>query len=187
MNASTELAPLERPTPSSGAAAAAPARASAVPSASAAAPPISEFLAFKLGGEEYGIDILRVQEIRSYEQPTRIANAPGHILGVVNLRGLIVPIVDLRLKFQLEPVAYDGFTVTIVLGIGSRVVGIVVDAVSDVITLTPEQLRPVPELHSSIDSEHLLAIGAIDDRMLILMDIEKLMVSPAMGLIDDHL
>ena len=106
---------------------------------------LREFLAFKLGAEEYGIDILRVQEIRSYEEPTHIANAPAFVKGVVNLRGVIVPIVDMRLKFNLDTVNYDSFTVVIVLNIGSRVVGMVVDAVSDVITLTPEQLRPVPE------------------------------------------
>ena len=106
---------------------------------------IREFLAFKLGAEEYGIDILRVQEIRSYEAPTRIANAPDFIKGVVNLRGVIVPIVDMRLKFKLERADYDSFTVVIVLNIGHRVVGMVVDGVSDVITLSAEQLRPVPE------------------------------------------
>ena len=148
---------------------------------------IREFLAFKLGAEEYGIDILRVQEIRSYEEPTRIANAPAFIKGVVNLRGVIVPIVDMRLKFALDNAAYDSFTVVIVLNIGSRVVGMVVDAVSDVITLTPEQLRPVPEFNSSIESDHLLAIGAIDQRMLILVDIENLMSSPEMGLIEQSL
>jgi purine-binding chemotaxis protein CheW len=145
---------------------------------------IREFLAFKLGAEEYGIDILRVQEIRSFEQPTRIANAPSHVLGVVNLRGTIVPIVDMRVKFNLEQKAYDAFTVVIVLHIGSRVVGMVVDGVSDVITLSPDQLRPVPEFNSSIDSEHLLAIGAVEQRMLILLDIEKLMQSTDMGLVD---
>ena len=108
--------------------------------AGTAATPIREFLAFKLGSEEYGIDILRVQEIRSYERPTRIANAPDFIKGVVNLRGVIVPIIDMRLKFRLEQATYDHFTVVIVLNIGRRVMGIVVDAVSDVITLTPEQL-----------------------------------------------
>lgn len=145
---------------------------------------LREFLAFKLGAEEYGIDILRVQEIRSYEEPTRIANAPPFIKGVVNLRGVIVPIVDMRLRFNLESVNYDSFTVVIVLNIGHRVVGMVVDAVSDVITLTPEQLRPVPEFSSAIASDHLLAIGAVDQRMLILVDIEKLMSSADMGLID---
>ncbi len=145
---------------------------------------LREFLAFKLGAEEYGIDILRVQEIRSYEEPTRIANAPPFVKGVVNLRGVIVPIIDMRLKFNLATASYDAFTVVIVLNIGSRVVGMVVDAVSDVITLTPEQLRPVPEFNSSIASDHILAIGAVEDRMLILVDIEKLMTSSEMGLIE---
>jgi purine-binding chemotaxis protein CheW len=148
---------------------------------------LREFLAFKLGAEEYGIDILRVQEIRSYEEPTRIANAPAFIKGVVNLRGVIVPIVDMRLKFNLETANYDNFTVVIVLSIGTRVVGMVVDAVSDVITLTQEQLRPVPEFNSSIASDHLLAIGAIDQRMLILVDIEKLMAGADMGLVEPTL
>lgn len=144
---------------------------------------IREFLAFKLGAEEYGIDILRVQEIRSYEAPTRMANTPEFIKGVVNLRGVIVPILDLRMKFNLEQVNYDSFTVVIVLNIGARVVGIVVDGVSDVITLTPEQLRPVPELSSTVSSDHLLAIGSVGARMLILLDIEKLMTSAEMGLV----
>ena len=150
----------------------------------AVATSLREFLAFKLGPEEYGIDILRVQEIRSYEEPTRIANAPPFIKGVVNLRGVIVPIVDMRLKFNLEQANYDNFTVVIVLNIGNRVMGMVVDAVSDVITLTPEQLHPVPEFNSAIENDHLLAIGAIDQRMLILVDIEKLMTSSEMGLVE---
>jgi purine-binding chemotaxis protein CheW len=148
---------------------------------------LREFLAFKLGAEEYGIDILRVQEIRSYEEPTRIANSPPFIKGVVNLRGVIVPIVDMRLKFNLQSAAYDNFTVVIVLNIGSRVVGIVVDAVSDVITLKPEQMRQVPEFSSTIATDHLLAIGSIDQRMLILVDIEKLLAAPDMGLVDGPL
>jgi purine-binding chemotaxis protein CheW len=148
---------------------------------------IREFLAFKLGAEEYGIDILRVQEIRSYEEPTRLANSPDFIKGVVNLRGVIVPIVDMRLKFNLESANYNSFTVVIVLNIGNRVVGMVVDAVSDVITLTPGQLRPVPEFSSAIASDHLLAIGAIDQRLLILVDIEKLMTGREMGLVEQTL
>lgn len=148
---------------------------------------IREFLAFKLGDEEYGMDILRVQEIRSFERPTRMANAPAYILGVVNLRGVIVPIIDLRIKFGLEEVTYDSFTVVIVLAIGAQVVGVVVDAVSDVITLTPEQLRPVPEFASAIGNDHLLALGSVQDRMLILLDIEKLMCSPEMGLVTQSL
>jgi len=170
--------------PAQGTAASAAISPSAV---SATTTSLREFLAFKLGAEEYGIDILRVQEIRSYEEPTRIANAPALIKGVVNLRGVIVPIVDMRLKFNLEQVNYDNFTVVIVLNIGNRVVGMVVDAVSDVITLTPEQLRPVPEFNSTIASDHLLAIGAVEQRMLILVDIEKLMSSSEMGLIETTL
>jgi purine-binding chemotaxis protein CheW len=145
---------------------------------------IREFLAFKLGEEEYGIDILRVQEIRSYEAPTRIANAPAFIKGVVNLRGVIVPVIDMRLKLNLEQARYDSFTVVIVLNIGAQVVGMVVDAVSDVITLSPEQLRPVPEFNSKVDSDHLLAIGSVCERMLILVDIERLMTDHEMGLVE---
>ncbi|MBI2725530.1 MAG: chemotaxis protein CheW [Polaromonas sp.] len=144
---------------------------------------IREFLAFKLGDEEYGIDILRVQEIRSFERPTRMANAPAYILGVVNLRGVIVPIIDMRIKFNQSEVNYNTFTVVIVLNIGRQVVCMVVDGVSDVITLSPDQLRPVPEFSSAIGSEHLLAIGSLENRMLILLDIEKLMSSTDMGLI----
>jgi purine-binding chemotaxis protein CheW len=144
---------------------------------------IREFLAFKLGTEEYGIDILRVQEIRSYEEPTRMANALDFIKGVINLRGVIVPIIDLRMKFNLKQVNYDSFTVVIVINIGARVVGMVVDGVSDVLTLTPEQLRPVPELSSAVSSDHLLAIASVGERMLVLLDIEKLMTSAEMGLV----
>lgn len=144
---------------------------------------IREFLAFKLGREEYCIDILRVQEIRSYEEPTRMAHAPAFIKGVVNLRGVIVPIVDMRIRFNLEQVHYDTFTVVIVLTIGTQVVGMVVDGVSDVITLEPEQMRPVPELSSAVSSDHLLGIGSVGDRMLILLDIEKFMTSAEMGLV----
>ena len=144
---------------------------------------IREFLAFKLGDEEYGMDILRVQEIRSYEEPTRMANMPAFIKGVVNLRGVIVPIIDMRIKFNLAQVNYNTFTVVIVLNIGKQVVGMVVDGVSDVISLTAEQLRPVPEFSSAISNDHVLAIGSVGARMLILIDIEKLMSSAEMGLV----
>jgi len=155
-----------------------------------------EFLTFRLGAEEYGIDILRVQEIRSYEQPTRIANAPGFIKGVVNLRGVIVPIIDLRVKLGCETVEYNTFTVVVVLNVRGRVVGAVVDSVSDVLELTKEQIKPAPELSSSVDSGYITGIGAVksagsgedgkdDERMLILMDIEGLMSSADMGLISD--
>ena len=146
-----------------------------------------EFLSFRLGGEEYGIDILKVQEIRGFEKPTRMANAPAYILGVLNLRGVIVPIIDLRIKFGLEEVKYDHLTVTIVLNIGRRVVGVVVDSVSDVIALPPAAIKPTPEFNGALSTEHIIGIGTIKDgeheRMLILMDIEQLMSSADMGLI----
>ena len=149
--------------------------------------PGGEFLTFRLGAEEYGIDILRVQEIRSYEQPTRIANAPAFIKGVVNLRGVIVPIIDLRLKLGCECVEYNGFTVVIVLNVRGRVVGAVVDSVSDVLALDKGQIQPAPELSSNIDAGYITGIGTVKsgdaERMLILMDIEALMGSADMGLI----
>ena len=134
---------------------------------------LREFLAFKIGNEEYGVDILRVQEIRTYEKPTTIANATGELLGVMNLRGVIVPILDLRLKLGQTAVQYDHLKVVIVLHIGQRTVGVVVDGVSDVLTLEREQLRPVPALRGDFDPEHFLAIGSVGKRMLILLDIEK--------------
>jgi purine-binding chemotaxis protein CheW len=143
-----------------------------------------EFLAFTLGREEYGIDILRVQEIRGYEPVTRIANAPDFIKGVVNLRGTIVPVVDMRIKLDLGTPTYDQFTVVIILNIGGRVVGMVVDSVSDVTTLSANQIRPAPEVGSSFDANYLIGLGTLGERMLILVDIDKLMSSPEMGLIE---
>ncbi len=144
-----------------------------------------EFLTFRLGGEEYGIDILRVQEIRSYESPTRIANAPSFIKGVVNLRGVIVPIVDLRLKLGCDTAEYDSFTVVIVLNVKGRVVGAVVDSVSDVLQLSKDAVKAAPEMSSSVDTSFITGIGNVGDRMLILMDIEGFMSSANMGLISD--
>jgi purine-binding chemotaxis protein CheW len=144
-----------------------------------------EFLTFRLGAEEYGIDILRVQEIRSYENPTRIANAPSFIKGVVNLRGVIVPIVDLRIKLGCESAEYNGFTVVIVLNVKGRVVGAVVDSVSDVLELSKDAVKAAPELASSMDTSYITGIGNVNDRMLILMDIEAFMSSADMGLISD--
>ncbi len=150
-----------------------------------------EFLTFRLGAEEYGIDILRVQEIRSYEQPTRIANAPAFIKGVVNLRGVIVPIIDLPLKLGCPSNEINAFTVVIVLNVKNRVVGAVVDSVSDVLELGKDQIKPSPELNSSVDASFITGIGTVKtgqgdnetERMLILMDIEGLMSSADMGLI----
>ena len=143
-----------------------------------------EFLAFTLGKEEYGIDIQKVQELRGYDAVTRIANTPEFIKGVVNLRGIIVPIIDMRIKFSLGKPVYEQFTVVIILNIAGRVMGMVVDSVSDVITLTAEQLKPAPQMSSIVESDYLLGLGTIEERMLILLDIDKLMSSTDMGLIE---
>jgi len=143
-----------------------------------------ELLTFTLGSEEYGIDILKVQEIRGYDAVTTIANSPAFIKGVINLRGIIVPIVDMRIKFNLGKVDYDQFTVVIILNLANRVMGIVVDGVSDVITLTPEQLKPAPEFGTSLDTQYITGLGTVDERMIIVVDIEKLMSSRDMEMVD---
>lgn len=143
-----------------------------------------EFLVFTLGDEEYGIDILKVQEIRGYDQVTRIANTPAFIKGVTNLRGVIVPIIDLRIKFAQPDVDYNENTVVIVLNLVQRVVGIVVDGVSDVLSLTTDQIRPSPEFAVTMSTEYLTGLGALGERMLILVDIEKLLNSEEMALVD---
>lgn len=145
----------------------------------------SEFLTFRLGIESYGIEILKVQEIRGYEVPTAIANAPDFIKGVINLRGVIVPILDLRIKFRLEQANYDEFTVVIILNVAGRVVGVVVDSVSDVLTLATESIRPTPEFASgTFDTKYITGLATVDERMLILLDIEKLMTGADMALVD---
>lgn len=143
-----------------------------------------EFLTFTLADEEYALDILTVQEIRCYEPVTRIVGAPPFIKGVVNLRGAIVPIVDMRIKLALERVDYTDFTVVIILSIAGRLVGIVVDSVSDVLALTPEQIRPAPELGSAIDIRYITGLATIDQRMVIMLDIARLMTSKEMQLLD---
>jgi purine-binding chemotaxis protein CheW len=139
-----------------------------------------EWLSFKLGGEEYGVDILRVQEIRGYEQPTRIAGAPECVLGVLNLRGVIVPIVDLRSHLKVEP-RFDNLTVTVVLHVGARVVGAVVDSVNDVVELESAQIEPAPQFSHTVDAGFISGIGCLQQgdrqRMLILLDIQALIGS----------
>jgi purine-binding chemotaxis protein CheW len=127
-----------------------------------------------------------VQEIRGYEAVTRIANAPEFIKGVINLRGIIIPIIDMRIKFNLGKPVYDQFTVVIILNINDRVMGIVVDSVSDVVTLTQEQIKPAPDMGTSFSSNYLMGLATIEDRMIILADISKLMTSKEMGLIDNQ-
>jgi purine-binding chemotaxis protein CheW len=144
-----------------------------------------EYLTFTLGPEEYAIDILKVQEIRGYESPTTIANAPEFIKGVINLRGIIVPIVDLRIKFRVGQADYTPFTVVIILSISGRVVGIVVDGVSDVTSLRSDQVRPAPEFAATVDTRYINGLGTLGERMLIVVDIEKLMLSGEMALVDE--
>jgi purine-binding chemotaxis protein CheW len=142
----------------------------------------AEYLTFRLGAEEYGIDILKVQEIRSYEAPTRIANAPPFIKGVINLRGAIVPIVDLRLRFKLGEAEYNGLTVMIILNVAGRVVGIVVDSVHDVLELPSDALREVPQISAVVDPGFVTGLATLGDRMLILVDIERLIMAPELSI-----
>ena len=143
-----------------------------------------EMLTFRLGSEAYGINILKVQEIRGCDPVTPIAGTPDFIRGVIDLRGVIVPIVDMRMKFALPEATYDAFTVVIILNVARRVIGIVVDAVSDVVTFTADQIRPVPEFSAALDTQFILGLARLDDRMVILLDIEHLVSSPEMQLTD---
>lgn len=144
-----------------------------------------KFLTFELGAEHYGIDILKVQEIRGYEAPRAIANAPDFIKGVINLRGVIVPILDLRVRFRLAHGAYDDFTVVVILHAASRVVGVVVDAVSDVLECSPDEIRATPELATAtFDTRFITGLVSVEAGLLMLLDIEKLLTSADMALVD---
>ncbi|MHB9119785.1 MAG: chemotaxis protein CheW [Burkholderiales bacterium] len=144
-----------------------------------------ELLTFSLGHEEYAIDILKVQEIRGYDAVTHIANSPAFIKGVTNLRGIIVPIIDMRIKFNLESAEYNDTTVVIILNVAQRVIGMVVDGVSDVITLKADQIKPAPEFGSAIDTRYVTGVGTVDERMLIIVDIEMLLGSSDLALIEE--
>ncbi len=150
-------------------------------------PPASasgEYLTFALGEQLYGVDILKVQEIRGYDGVTRIPNTPDHIKGVINLRGTIVPVLDLRIKFRLGDASYDSFTVMIILNLADRVVGAVVDSVSDVIHLTADQVRSPPRLGSGVDARYLVGVGVVEKHMVLLIDIERLLGSDELALLD---
>ena len=144
-----------------------------------------EMLVFRLGSEEYGVDILKVQEIRGYEKVTPIPRAPDFLKGVVNLRGTIVPVVDLRVKFGLPDAAYDEFTVVIVLRIAGRIVGAVVDGVSDVVGLKDSEVKEAPRLGSIVDSSYLAGVGTQGSRMILMLDIEKLLSAGELNLIGE--
>jgi len=134
----------------------------------------NEFLTFHLGDEGFCLGILNVQEIRGYDEITTIANTPDYVKGVINLRGNIVPIFDLRIKFKFEKVEYDALTVVIILNLNGHDLGIVVDAVSDVIALKDEQISNLPNLVSSIDTAFIKGIATVETEMLIMLDVEKL-------------
>jgi len=142
-----------------------------------------EVLTFRLGHEEYGISLLCVQEIRSYQVPTRLAGADEHLLGVIDLRGEVVPLVDMRRRFNLPAVDFNEVTVIIVISLGDRRVGVVADQVNDVVALLPEQVRAMPAMRASADQRHMVAIGSVGPRMLVLLDIESLLRSSELGLI----
>jgi purine-binding chemotaxis protein CheW len=143
-----------------------------------------QYLTLRLGREEYAIDILRVQEIRSYEEPTRMVNAPPFIKGVVNLRGVIVPIIDLRMKLQLANVEYNDFTVAIILNVRGTVIGAVVDSVSDVVTLGADMVKPAPQFETAMDTRFITGLANVGERMLIVMNMEALMSNAEMGMLD---
>lgn len=143
-----------------------------------------EVLVFVLGKEEYGVDILKVQEIRGYEKVTPIPSAPDYLKGVVNLRGTIVPVIDLRVKFALPEARYDEFTVVVILRVAARVIGLVVDGVSDVLDLKASDVKPTPQFGSLIDSAFLAGVATREERMVLLLDIEKLLSSGELNLLE---
>lgn len=146
--------------------------------------PTREFLTFVLGEETYALDIMTVKEIRGYETATKIANAPSFIKGVINLRGDIVPIIDLRIKFGIGEATYNEWTIVIMLNIHERIVGIVVDGVSDVMNLEEEDIKPAPEFGVAFDSRYLHGLAALEENMVIIVDIEALISSDELGIFE---
>jgi len=140
-----------------------------------------QYLTFMLAGEEYGVDILRVQEIKGWDRVTPVPNTPEYIRGVINLRGTIVPIIDLRLRFGLEPMEYGPTTVVIVLKVvheeQSRIMGVVVDAVSDVYNVEADALKPPPDLGSGVEVDFVQGLATVADKMVILLEIDRLLNS----------
>lgn len=136
----------------------------------------TQALTFTLGQEEYGIQILKVQEIKGYAPPTPIPNTPCHVKGVINLRGTIVPIVDLRSKFGMETIDYTPFTVIVVTQLqGDKIVGFIVDAVSDVLNVPASDIHRTPEFDGQVDTTFVSGLAKIGDRIVILLDIEKIL------------
>jgi purine-binding chemotaxis protein CheW len=148
---------------------------------------LREFLTFRLGHEDYAIDILTVQEIRMFESVTKLPGTPDYIKGVINLRGVIAPVIDLRVKFGFDEALYGPFTVLIVLRVRERLAAVVVDAVADVVALSEDEIKPPPELGAAINIEYVMGLGTRADQMLILLDIEKLITSRELGIFEEEL
>lgn len=140
----------------------------------------SQFLTFNLGDELYGVDILRVQEIKGYTAVTKIPNTPSHIKGVLNLRGTIVPIIELRTKFNMPTIDYTAFTVIIVVVVRDKVMGLVVDAVSDVLNIDKKDIQPPPQFGAKVDVSFLNGIGKSNDKLVALLDMDRLLLDDEM-------
>jgi purine-binding chemotaxis protein CheW len=135
----------------------------------------AQYLTVNLGNEEYAVDILAVREIRGWTAVTRIPQAPPYVLGVLNLRGAIVPVLDLRLRFSLDREEYTATTVTVIVMVNGRQFGVVVDAVSDVVEVAPGSIRPVPDMGTSVDTEYLKGLTSVGERMVLLLDVDRLL------------
>ena len=145
-----------------------------------------QYLSFILAGEEYAVDILRVQEIRGWSAVTLIPNTPDYIKGVLNLRGAVIPVIDMRLRFQLPPMTYDATTVVVVLSVNSgdrqRIMGLVVDAVAETYDVVMDQVRQAPQLNSAINAEFITGLTSVDGKMVILLDVDQILNSAELAL-----
>lgn len=140
---------------------------------------VSQFLTFSLDGEEYGVDILKVQEIKGYVPTTRVPNAPSEVVGVLNLRGTVVPIIDLRRKFCLAPVDYDQFTAIVVVVVRGKVMGVIVDSVSEVMSISPDDIQPAPDFGAGVGASALQGMAKVGDSLVILLDIDSVLLGDA--------
>ena len=149
-----------------------------------------ELLTFLLAGEEYGVDILRVQEIKGWSTVTSIPNTPEYIRGVINIRGSIVPIIDMRLRFNIEKKEYDATTVVIVLNVFGnnkryRTMGVVVDAVSDVYNIPVDDVKASPDFGTAVDTEFVTGLATINEKMIIVLDIDHMLNAAELAVIDE--
>lgn len=132
------------------------------------------YLAFALAGQSYAVPIIKVQEIREWSRVTPLPNSPRHVKGVLNLRGTIVPIIDMRLRFQLDEKAYDSFTVIVVVNVGGRLAGLVVDTVNDVLRVGAEERCTMSEFEGQANRPFIAGLAQVDGQLLILLDVERL-------------